>query len=461
MNVVQTQDLYVGVDVGGTKIMAALVASNGRVVARIRRPTPRNTKGAQVIRVIGNTVEKLLKDAGAQRVNVRGVGLAIPGTLAPDEGRVVLTPNMTLSGLRVAPILQKRLKLPVVMGNDVNLGTLGEAWLGAARAASSVVGIFVGTGIGAGVIMDRKLVTGCRNSAGEIGHIMLQKGGRRCGCGNRGCLETFASRSAIERDIRAAIKSGRKSSVRALAGGDLSIIKSSVLKRALKQGDDVATAVVRRAAETLGYACLTVRHLLDPDLIVLGGGLIEACGRFILPVVERIVRRHSLPGSQEREVIVASSLGDDAVVLGAVALARSQVEHTRELPRGSVVQPAPSAHIRCNARGLTVDGTSPSGDVLVRADGHIKTDVAAVHVMPDGAAVLRSKFVAKFCREKPELLIVGTRAPKRFSLSPKALAWLRDNGIQCRICRTADAVALHYRTGAPHVLFIHQPRRRT
>ena len=143
MNVVQTQDLYVGVDVGGTKIMTALVTSNGRVVARIRRPTPRNTKGAQVIRVIGNTVEKLLKDAGAQRVNVRGVGLAIPGTLAPDEGRVVLTPNMTLSGLRVAPILQKRLKLPVVMGNDVNLGTLGEAWLGAARAASSVVGIFV------------------------------------------------------------------------------------------------------------------------------------------------------------------------------------------------------------------------------------------------------------------------------------------------------------------------------
>jgi len=459
MKMARAQDLYIGVDVGGTKILAALVTHGGHVVARKRMPTPRNTKGEQVVTVIGDVVSVLLTEAGVDHTRVRGMGLAIPGMLAPDEGKVVLTPNMTLSGLRVAPALQKRLKLPVVMGNDVNLGTLGEAWLGAARDAASAVGIFVGTGIGAGVIIDRKLVTGYRNAAGEIGHIMMQIGGPECGCGNRGCLEAIASRTAIERDIRAAIQAGKKSIVSKLTGGDLAVIKSNVLSRALKQDDDVVTGILRRASEMLGFACLTVRHLLDPELIVLGGGVIEACGSFVLPIIEQIVRLHSLPGSRDKNVIVASKLGDDAVVLGAVALARSQVEHALELPREPGVRPAHGPHISCAARGVTIDGVGWKGDVVVRASGRVKAGSIALATTPDGFVLLRAKALAKLCKEKPQTLIIGTRKPERFALSPKADTWLQDNGITRHVCSIAEAVALYRQTDAPHVLFIHQARR--
>ena len=215
--------------------------------------------------------------------------------------------------------------MPVAVGNDVNLGTLGEKWLGAARGAGSVVGIFVGTGIGGGVIVDDHLVRGAREAAGEIGHIVMLPGGPRCGCGNRGCLEAVASRSAIEREIRKAVRAGGKSTLSKLLRRDKTPIKSKPLWRALKAKDPIVTDIMRRAAQFLGYACLTVRHLVDPDVIVLGGGVIEACGDFVLPIVQKIVASDALPGARRGGEIVESKLGDDAVALGAVAIAQELI----------------------------------------------------------------------------------------------------------------------------------------
>ena len=170
-----------------------------------------------------------------------------------------------------------------------------------------------------------KLWRGDRESAGEIGHMIMQIGGPKCGCGGHGCFEALASRTAIERDLREAIAAGRKSVLLELAGGDLSVIRSGMIRKALEVEDELVTEVMRRAAEVLGYACLNVRHLIDPEAIVLGGGVIEACSDFIMPIVENIVGLDPLPGAREGGRVLLSALGDDAVVLGAVAAARKLV----------------------------------------------------------------------------------------------------------------------------------------
>ena len=317
--------LYLGVDVGGTKIIAALVKSCGTILVRERRDTPRGGPTKDTVDAILAAMAGALAAGGVKPGQLAAIGLAIAGVVEPDKGRVVVTPNMNLSGLRAEAAIRKVYDVPVAVGNDVNLGTLGEKWLGAARKARSAVGIFVGTGIGGGVIIENKLLRGAREAAGEIGHIVMQPGGPMCGCGNRGCLEALASRSAIERDLREAMAAGRKSVLADLIKKSQGVIKSRALKRALKAKDPLVTQVMRRASEILGYACLTVRHLVDPDVIVLGGGVIEACGGFVLPIVRKIVAADALPGARKGGEIVESELGDDAVPLGAVAIAQELV----------------------------------------------------------------------------------------------------------------------------------------
>jgi len=218
-----------GVDVGGTKVLAALVKPEGVVAARKRKPTPRGVTPQECVMFIMQVLEDLLDSQGIAARELKAIGLAVPGVVDPDAGTVVVTPNMNLSGLEVVKVMEDRFRVPVALGNDVNMGTLGEKWLGAARDANSAVGIFVGTGIGGGIVINGELVRGGREAAGEIGHILMEVGGPLCGCGNRGCLEAFASRSAIERQLREAVASGQRTILTKIAGKDLKVIKSSVL----------------------------------------------------------------------------------------------------------------------------------------------------------------------------------------------------------------------------------------
>ena len=315
--------LYLGVDVGGTKVQASVVRESGEILARQRCQTPRNEEPERELCAIESVIEDALTASKKKLRDVQAIGIAIPGVVAPRQGRIVVTPNMNLSGVRISKHLRRRFGVPVAVGNDCNLGALGERWLGAARDAKSAFTILVGTGVGGGFVRKGKLWRGAREAASEIGHIVMQIGGPVCGCGNRGCLEALASRTAIERDLREAVNGGRSSMVTELTGGDLTVIRSRVLCKALEAGDSLVTEVMQRAAEVLGYACLTVRHLIDPEVIVLGGGVIEACGDFVVPIVRQIVEADRLPGAREGGRVVVSALGDDAVVLGAVALARA------------------------------------------------------------------------------------------------------------------------------------------
>ncbi len=315
---------YVGVDVGGTKIQATLAEESGKIIGRSRASTPRTGKPDDTIMAIIKLIRGVLCENELAAGDVRAIGVAVPGVVDPDRGRVMLTPNTNLSHTAITPKIARAFRVPVCRGNDANCGILGEAWLGAARGARNAVGIFIGTGIGGGIIINGQLIRGCREGAGEIGHMIVVPDGPRCGCGLHGCLETVAGRLGIEREVRQAVKKGQKTILTKLTG-DLSVIRSSLIRKALKKKDKLVTAVMDQAVKHLGAACISLRHLLDPELIVLGGGLVEACEQWILPPVRKAVKAGTMPGVGNAGKIVAAALGDDATAMGAIVLAQQLV----------------------------------------------------------------------------------------------------------------------------------------
>ena len=369
--------LYLGVDVGGTKVQASLVHESGGIVERERRTTPRTGGPEQVLAAVEKVMDDVLKKGKVTAADLTAVGIAVPGVVDPDNARVVVTPNMSLTGVAIGAHLESRFHVPVAVGNDGNLGTLGETWLGSARQAKSALGICVGTGIGAGLVQNGKLWRGARESAGEIGHIVMQIGGPKCGCGNCGCLEALASRTAIERDIRDAIAAGRTSMLSELTGGDLSVIRSGAIRRALEAEDPLVTEVLRHASEVLGYACLTVRHLIDPEVIVLGGGVIEACSDFMMPIIENIVGSDRLPGARDGGQVLLWCTGAVAPGASKGGLAMSSRPGTGTL--------------RSNFSGRTPSFPSatchvPSNDIVVRGSS---ASAAAAGIRIKAARMLR------------------------------------------------------------------------
>ncbi len=450
------EKLYLGVDVGGTKVQVSLVEESGQRLQRRRRPTPRSGGPEQVVTAIEKAMEETLAKAGAESAQLVAVGIAIPGVVDPDRGHVVVTPNLNLTGVTIGPRLEEKFQVPVAVGNDCNLGTLGEKWLGAARDAESVVGIFVGTGIGAGCIQGGTLWRGARESAGEIGHIVMQVGGPQCGCGNRGCFEALASRSAIERDVRQAVAAGRETVLTGLSEGDLSIIRSGMIRRVLAEQDPLITEIMRGASEVIGHACLTVRHLVDPELIVLGGGVIEACSDFMMPIICGVVDSDRLRGARQGSRPVLSALGDDAVVLGAVALARSRAGRSPfpEDPAARRVYPTIE---RASLGEITIDGKVYSHDICIRAGGRVKKRKKAPAKQRDGNShLIRRAELEKLCKGDPDVLIIGTGMSGTAELSQDARRFLDKRvAISCQILTTPKAAEAYNRSRQRKVALIH------
>jgi glucokinase len=446
---------YLGVDVGGTKILATLVEESGTILARERVTTPRDEGVERVLVAIEKAMQQVLLDAAPGTEQLTAIGVAVPGVVDPETARVVVTPNMNLTGVALGSHLEVRFKVPVVLGNDCNLGALGEVWLGSARQASSAIAILVGTGIGAGIVRNGKLWRGARESAGEIGHIVMQIGGPKCGCGNQGCLEALASRTAIERDLREAVAAGRKTALSDLLQGDLSLIRSSALRKALEGEDELVTEVMRRASEVLGYACLTVRHLLDPEVIVLGGGVVEACSQFMLPIVEHIVGCDQLPGAREGGQVRLSALGDDAVVLGCVALARKHVGRSPFKKRYDV-QPTYPVISQAEFGEVTVDQKSYGRDIYIDVDGQVKKrDLDKLQRRYGNVQTVGAKELAKLCKGGPEVLLVGTGDKGRLELAEDGQRYLSRRSIQWKLMSTVELVAAYNSAKARKAALIH------
>jgi glucokinase len=447
--------LYLGVDVGGTKILAALVRESGKIAGRKRCSTPRTANPEETLTAVLDLAKDVLSAAGVDNDALAGIGVAVPGIVDSHQGRVAITPNMNLTGFPMGQRLRKAFSVPVALGNDVNLGTLGEQWLGAAALADSAVGIFVGTGIGGGIILDGHLIAGHRGAAGEVGHMRMHRDGPLCGCGARGCLEAFASRTAIERDIRQAVAVGRKTILTELIGPELGVIRSSMLKRALAENDPLVKEIMGRAAETLGVACLQIRHLFDPEVIILGGGVVEACPSFILPIVQQAIASDRMANALPGGKVVVSALGDDAVVLGAVALVQQQTGHDPIRKARHKLANYPTLSLT-EAGQLSVDGDVYAEDVYLRVDAKVNKRAkalrkAGIEASPNvGAAELKV-----VCKGKPSVLVVGTGQNGQFVVTDEGRQFLHKRRITCEMLPTVGAMAAYNALKGSKAALIH------
>lgn len=316
--------LVLGIDLGGTKILGAVVDERGRIVGRAKRKTQAERGVDAVIARVAKTAREAVADAGLHLSSIEAVGVGAPGVVDQDTGVLEFAPNLPdWTNIPLGPRLQEELGVRVFVENDVNAGTFGEATAGAARGYPSVVGVFPGTGIGGGIVLDGRLWRGARHAAAEIGHVVVMIDGPVCGCGRRGCIEALAARTAIERDICGEIRGGRKSVIADLVDLEHDRITSGAIAQAIEQRDPVIMDVISRAAYHLGVFTGSIVNALDPSCVVYGGGLIEAAGPFVLPIIRENAYRHLIrPVAPEQLPILEAALGDDAVAIGAAMLAR-------------------------------------------------------------------------------------------------------------------------------------------
>jgi glucokinase len=312
---------WLGFDLGGTKMMAAVFNRDFKVVASVRAMTKGVEGVKEVLARIQVTIAEALKEAGLDASRLGGIGVGCPGPLDLDRGVVLDAPNLSWHNVPLKAALEKKFKRPAVIANDVDAGTFGEYRFGAGRGARCVLGVFPGTGIGGACIYEGRIIRGRTGSCMEIGHLLVEPDGRLCGCGRRGCLESVASRLAISADAAAAAYRGEAPALQRLAGTDLAQIKSRTLAKSIRAGDTAVESIVRNAARHIGLAVADVVNLLAPDVVVLGGGLVEALPTIFLGEARKAVCGQSMQAFTKTTKILAAELGDNATVMGAAALA--------------------------------------------------------------------------------------------------------------------------------------------
>ncbi len=308
---------WIGVDLGGTKILAGLFDANFKMLARAKQPTNAESGGQSVFGRIVQCVDSVLNDAGINGAQIAGMGLSVPGQIVPGARVVRYAPNLGWRDFDLTELIPASWKWPVFIENDVRMGTYGEWSLGAAKGARHAFGVFVGTGVGGGLILDGKLYNGFNGHAGEIGHIVVHwlKGTS---------LEGIAGRKSIMNRAKALLDDAPKRVRRDWKGVDLAAMKSSHLAEYYQKDDPVAVQLLDDAARALGAGIGSVINLLSPEVVVIGGGVAGALGESFRERIWEIALRYTLPRAAENVRCVPAALGDDSGIFGAAAFARDR-----------------------------------------------------------------------------------------------------------------------------------------
>ncbi len=325
----RTRQFIVGVDLGGTNIVAGAMPVDGSREYAIRTQATGAEDGADVVMDrIGQMVQDVIAatraETGAALADFLGVGIGAPGPLDRERGVVIVTPNLGWTNFPLRQALADRVGLPAAIDNDANCATLGEWWCGAAKGGRNVVGLTIGTGIGGGLILNGALYHGSSDVAGEIGHTTIDSTGRRCKCGNYGCLEAYASGPAIAERAREALAGEEPSLLVGMVGGDLSRMTARTVYDAASAGDPIAQEVVRETARFLGAGVANLLNIFNPDVVVLAGGVTEAGEALFTPLRAEVRRRAFRPAVAACR-IVPGALAGTAGVVGAVATFKAQV----------------------------------------------------------------------------------------------------------------------------------------
>lgn len=325
---ISPKNFRIGFDVGGTKMLAIAVAEDQTILARKKRKTKGTEGQRDSLERICETIDMTIEQAGLDVANLKGIGIGCPGPVDMEKGIVLVAVNLGWKNFAIGEYLSKKYNCPTAVLNDVDAGVYGEYRYGAGIGSRCSVGIFPGTGIGGGCVYEGSILRGRRCSAMEIGHIRISSSDRSGGILMPGTLESEASRLAIAGECVKLAYRGEAPTLLKLAGTDLTEVRSKVLSEAIKNGDKEVERIVKSAAEQIGYAALNMIHLLSPDTIVLGGGLVEAMKDIFIKGVEQIIDKYVLDCYRGTCKVVAAKLGDDAGALGAAGW----VERTASAP---------------------------------------------------------------------------------------------------------------------------------
>ena len=309
----------IGIDLGGTKVLSALInKETGEVVSSAKKKTKKDKGPTRIIEKIIESIQEVMDSSYVPKTQIESIGVGAAGQVDRENGILLSAPNLDCFNLELKKILEKEFSIPTFVGNDVEIATLGEIKFGAGKGCKNLVCVFVGTGVGSGIVLNGKLYTGSTGTAGEIGHIVVDYGGRQCGCGAMGCLEAYASRLAIEKRITGALKKGRNSVILDYLE-DGKPISSSMIKKSLEQGDELVTQALDEASEYLSAGLASVINFINPELIILGGGLIDAIDYFYN---KTILKAHvkALPIPASKIQFKKAQLGDFSGVIGAAFL---------------------------------------------------------------------------------------------------------------------------------------------
>ena len=307
----------VGVDVGGTNLVAGVVAEDGSEIhAVVSEPTLAAQGADPVISRIVKLAKASIKESGKK---VEGVGIGSPGPLDTKKGIVLLTPNLGWTNMPLRDRVSEGLGLPGTLDNDANCAIYGEWWRGAAQGAKYVIGLTLGTGIGGGIVIDGEIYHGASDAAGEFGHVSIDANGRRCKCGNYGCVEAYASGPAIAERAVEGIQSGVETSLGQYVKGDLSKITAQIVYEAANDGDEWALEVVRETSQLLGAAVASFINIFNPEVVVICGGVTQAGDKLFVPLRSEVKRRAFKPAWEVCK-IVPGTLPGTAGVFGAAAV---------------------------------------------------------------------------------------------------------------------------------------------
>ena len=307
-------------DVGGTKVLGVIFNEKREIVYRLKKRTTEGGNSTDNIeKVIIGVVEEMIKASGIKKNKLHAIASCAPGVIDQENGIVVFTPNLPMRNYDIKTPMEKRFEVPFYIGNDVNLGVLGEYKFGAAKGYKNVVGFFVGTGMGGGMILNGKLFTGNKFKASEYGHMILDPEGPLCGCGQRGCLEAFSSKKGMSAYIRQQVSRGR-SCMLAEQIAETGVFRSKLLKKALQEEDPVTVEAVDRACHYLAVATGNMINTISPDVVVYGGGVMEAVGDLFMKKITAEVDKYCMPSIRNTVELKAAALGDDSVIFGDLAM---------------------------------------------------------------------------------------------------------------------------------------------
>lgn len=311
---------YLGVDLGGTNITAGLVDEKGKMLAKRTTPTMNGRAAEDILDDMADMCKKLIEENDLDIKDIKSLGIGLPGLLDKKKGILVYANNLNFDGVNVVKEMKKRVGLPVYIENDANCAAIGENTCGAANGDKNVIYVTLGTGVGAGILLDGKVFDGAFGGGGEAGHMVIVADGEMCTCGRKGCWEAYASASALRREGRIAAAKYPTSKIFKLVDGDIRLIDAKTVFDAADEGDEVAKEIVHNYQIYVAIGLVNLVNIFQPEAIVIGGGICARGDKLIEPIIEILNTR--VYGGKLKTKIVVASLGNDAGVVGAAMLGK-------------------------------------------------------------------------------------------------------------------------------------------